>query len=104
MFIQILPGGQFQNLSLITIAQLVSSFVIILMIVTSILFVFTLMIGGIRWIASAGNRENLERAKNQIVNALIGLLIVFSAWAILNFLSAFFSIDLFSFEIPSANP
>lgn len=102
MPIEIFPGDQFFNLRIITIAQLISSFVVILLILTSILFVFSLLIAGIRWILSGGNKELLERAKSQIVNALIGLLIVFSAWATLNLISYFFGIELISFAIPTA--
>ena len=102
MPIRVLPGGQFSNLQLITIAKLVSSFIVILMIIASILFVFSLLIGGIRWILSAGNKDSLDKAKRQIVNALVGLLIVFSAWAILNFVSVFFGVDFLVLEFPSA--
>lgn len=103
MLIQILPGGEFSNLRLITIAKVISSFIVILMILTSILFVFSLLIGGIRWILSGGNRDSIDKAKNQIINALIGLLIVFSAWAILNLVSVFFGVDLLTFDFPTAN-
>lgn len=104
MFFDLLPKGQFVGLSLITVARIISAFVVILMIITSILFVFTLLTGGIRWILSGGNRDSVEKAKGQIVNAFIGLLIIFSAWAILNFVSLFFGVDLLVFDIPSAHP
>lgn len=74
------------------------------LIIASLSFVFSLLFGGLKWILSGGKKERVDEAKNQIVNALIGILIVFSAWGIINFISVFFGINLLTFNIPSAQP
>lgn len=99
--VRILPTGQFSSLNNVTIVSLISAFVIFSLIIASLSFVFTLIFGGIRWIVSGGKNEKVDEAKNQIVNALIGLLIIFSAWAIINFVSVFFGVELMTFNIPN---
>ncbi len=51
-----------------------------------LLVIMMLIIGGIRYITSAGNPKLVAAAKNQIVNAIIGLVLFALMLAILNFL------------------
>jgi hypothetical protein len=60
-----------------------------------------LVIGGIRWIASGGDKAQTEAARNQITSALVGLVIVFAAWAIVALINVFFGINIFSLAIPT---
>ena len=99
--LDLLPLGQFSQLNNITIASLISAFIVFTLIIASLSFFFALLFGGIKWILSGGRKEKTDEAKNQIANALIGLLIIFSAWAIINFVSLFFGIELLSFNIPT---
>jgi len=50
-----------------------------------ILFLILVIYGGITWMTATGNDQKVEKAKNMIINAVIGLLIVLSAYAITNF-------------------
>jgi cbb3-type cytochrome oxidase subunit 3 len=96
-----LPKGQFTPLNDITISGLIGAAINISLIITSVLFLFSLLIGGIKFIISGGDKERADNAKRQLVNAIIGIFVVFTSWAFLNFVSQFFGIDLLSFEIPS---
>jgi len=42
-----------------------------------------LIIGGFKWLTSAGNPAAISDAKDQITKALLGLLIILSSWLIL---------------------
>jgi len=44
--------------------------------------VLVLVIGGIRYIVAAGNETQIKAAKNTIIYALIGLVIIILAWVI----------------------
>ena len=99
--LDLLPRGQFTPLNEISISGIIAAFVHIVLIVASLLFVFNILFGGIKLIISGGNREKSEESRRQIVNAFLGVFIVFITWAILGFLSQFFGIDLLSFEIPT---
>src|SRR3990167_6961117 len=101
--INLSPGGQFSSLNSITIAGLISAFVILVLIVAALVFFFMLVWGGIRYITSGGDKGQTEAARNQITAALIGLVIVFAAWAIINLIQIFFNIDIISLNIPKAN-
>ena len=94
--------GQFANLNNVTISSIVSALVTIVLVIAAIVFFFMLVIGGIRWITSGGDKAQTEAARNQITAALIGLVIVFAAWAIINLVSTFFSVNILSMNIPQA--
>ena len=47
-----------------------------------IAFVY-LLLGGIKWITSGGDKAGVETARNQIIQALIGLIVVLAAWGLI---------------------
>lgn len=99
--ISILPGGQFSALGNITIPGIVSAVVKLILVLAALIAFIFLIIGGIRWITSGGDKEGTAKAQSTITAALIGLLIVFAAWAIIQLLQTFFGLpSLFEFEIP----
>lgn len=56
---------------------------IMLFITVAVLFcLIYLLMGAYDWIVSSGEKERLTKAQNKIVNALIGLIIVFAVLAI----------------------
>ena len=48
--------------------------------------VIMLIVGGIRYILSAGDQQKVTDAKNTILYAIIGIIIAVLAWAIVHFL------------------
>lgn len=51
----------------------------------SLVAVVMIIVGGIRWLTSGGNEEQVELAKKTISAALIGMVIVLLAWAIVTY-------------------
>ena len=100
--INLQPGGQFSNLGNLTIGGIVSGMIKLILIIAFLVFFFFLVYGGIRWIASGGDKAQTETARNQITSALIGLVIVVSAWAIVELINRFFGINIFELNLPSA--
>ncbi len=96
--------GTFANLGKITVPTIVSAFVKFSLVIAAIVFFFILVIGGIQWIASGGDKAQTEAARNRITAALVGLVIVFAAWAIIALIKVFFGVDVLSLTIPSAVP
>lgn len=76
------------------VADLVRWAMIAILAVAGLIFFFMLIIGGLRWILSGGDKGSTEQARGQITAALIGLIIVFSAWAIARLISAIFQINV----------
>jgi len=100
--IELAPTGDFSNLGAITISGLISAAVILILVIASLVFFFMLIFGGIKYITSGGDKAQTEAARGTITAALIGLVIVFSAWAIITLINAFFGIDILSLQIPTA--
>lgn len=94
-------GSGFSSLGGFTIPSIVSGLIRLSLVIAAIVFFFILVIGGIRWIASGGDKAQTEGARNQITAALVGLVIVFAAWAIVALINTFFGIDIFALKLPS---
>ena len=95
-------SGLAGQLTGITISGIISALISLIIIIAAVLFFFILIIGGIRWIMSGGDKANTEAARNQITAALVGLVIVFAAWAILQLIDAFFGTNILGgLEIPT---
>lgn len=92
---------QFSPLGSLTVPGIVSALIRLTVVVAAIVFFFILVIGGIRWIASGGDKAATEAARSQITAALVGLVIVFAAWAIVALINTFFHVDIFSLAIPT---
>lgn len=99
--ILLIPKGQFAPLTEITFAAMISSAVNLVLIVASILFVFNFLFGGIKFMLSGGNKEKLDIAKRQLMSAILGIIIIFSSWAVLGFVGDLFGVDFTTFQIPT---
>lgn len=95
------PGGQFRPLLDVEISSMVSVTINILLVVTAILFLLQVLFAGIKMILSGGVKEKTDEAKRQLVNAFVGLLIVFSAWAIASYAGVFFGLDILTLNLPT---
>ena len=68
-----------------------------LAILVAIIFVFAMLIlGGYGWITAGGDKAKVEEARNRITNAIMGLAILASAFAIYKLVDKFFGIGLVS--------
>jgi hypothetical protein len=99
--IQPAQGTDFAKLGGLTLPSIISGLIRGALVVAAIIFFFILVIGGIKWIASGGDKAATEGARNQITAALVGLVIVFAAWAIVALINTFFGVNIFSLTIPS---
>jgi len=76
------------------IGNLVSNAASIAFIVAGIAFFAYLVMGGIQWLTSGGDKTKVESAQKMISSALIGLAIVASSYAVYTLVLDFFGIDL----------
>lgn len=58
----------------------------ILLFVVGALAVVMLIVGGLRYVISGGNNASVTAAKNTVLYAIVGLVIAFLAYAVINFL------------------
>ena len=99
--INLKPGGAWSGIENLTIGSIVAGAIRLILVIAALVFFFILVIGGIRWIASGGDKTQTENARNQITAALVGLVIVFAAWAIVQLINTFFGINIFELSIPT---
>lgn len=92
------------QVQIVDIGRLISSFIGILMIVAALAFFFMLVLGGLQWILSGGDKAGTEGARSRITAALIGLVIVFAAWAIVRLIEFFFGITILGTEFALPKP
>ena len=97
--INIGTGAPSTTVAELTIGAIVSTAIKILVVVAAVLFFFWLVLGGIKWITSGGDKNKTEEARQQITSALVGLVVVFSAWAIAQLIKILFDVDLFNLTI-----
>lgn len=73
----------------------------VLFAIGAIYFIFTLIMAGFSFISSNGDEKQLNAAKGKIMGALMGLLVIFSIYAILTFFGNFLGINLIKLNLPT---
>jgi hypothetical protein len=76
------------------LGNLLPAVVSFLLVVGVVAFVFKFLLGAVKWITSAGDKGNVEAARQTLTGALTGLVILLSFFAILSLVECFFGIGL----------
>lgn len=92
-------GGTFGNITNLSVPQLIGAGINFALIAAALISFFFLLIGGVQWILAGGDKEGTEKARKKITNALIGLAIVFSAYALALLVKTVFGVDIFTLTI-----
>jgi hypothetical protein len=79
--------------------QLIPSLIGLAFIVGAIVFFFMLILGAIQWITSGGDKNAVESARGRIGQALIGIIILFSVFAIVKVVENIFGINILMLDI-----
>src|SRR3989344_5223986 len=101
--------GTFSTLCSLTsddFGLVISTLINVLLIFTIIIAVFFFMYGGIKWVLSRGDKEKVEDARNHIIASLVGLILVFLAFFIINIVVGFFfpGKSLKDLDLPTLGP
>jgi len=86
--------GKPDQIRITDFGTLISSLVGVLLIVSALLAFFYLILGGIQWITSGGDKAGMEGARNKITHAIVGLIIVGAAWAVMILVQNFLGIKM----------
>ena len=74
--------GKTQTQAPAILGKFFSGLIALLLVLGAIWAFVQLLLGAIQWISSGGDKARLEAAQQKIMQAIIGLFIVFAAWAI----------------------
>lgn len=83
------------NVRITDVGALLSSAIGAALLISALLVFGYLVLGGIQWITSGGDKGKTEAARNKITAALVGLAIVASSYAIMQIIAYFFGINIF---------
>ncbi|OIO13066.1 hypothetical protein COV53_04615 [Candidatus Gottesmanbacteria bacterium CG11_big_fil_rev_8_21_14_0_20_37_11] len=76
------------------IGSLISSTIGLVLIIAGLAAFAFLIWGGIAWITSGGDKSQVEAAQKRIQAAIVGLFIVFAAWALMLLIQGFFGVTI----------
>ncbi len=103
------PKGQFDvlcNLTAGNFGNIVGGFIQLVFVIATVAALFYLIYGGLKWILSEGDKSSVEAARNHIVASIVGLIIIFLAYFILNIVIGFFipTASLNNLQLPTLIP
>lgn len=82
--------------------KLFSGAVAFLLLIAFLLAFFYLILGGISWLTSGGDKAGVEAARNKIIAAIIGLIIVAATWALFGLIGGAIGFNILGgFQIPT---
>src|SRR3989344_4773818 len=87
-----------------TLGNAVSSILTVAFAVAILVVLVMLIWGAVEWITSGGDKDAVGKARNRIINALIGLAVLAIAFALAKVASQFLGFNIENITIPSPNP
>jgi hypothetical protein len=101
------PTSQFNvlcNLTAGNFGSVVGSVISLMFVVAVVAALFYLVYGGFRWLISTGDKTKVSEAREHIIAAIIGLVVIFLSYFILNLILGFFGLgNLSSLKVPAIN-
>jgi hypothetical protein len=80
-------------------AEFLPSLVGLVLLGGSLIFFFVFLMGAIQWITSGGDKQALEGARAKITNGIIGVVLLFIAFAVIGLIETFFKINILTIDI-----
>lgn len=86
--------GQIAAINALSLQSLVRFGVAFLFVAAILLAFFFFLFGGVRWIMSQGDKKQLDEAQKTLKYALVGLVVVFLSFFIVNLIGFVFGVSL----------
>lgn len=94
------PASRYNRVFYLEPGDYVIAFVNIALGLAGIVSFLLLLSGGVQWVSAGSDKDALDRARRRMLNALIGLVIVFSLYTLMFIINTLFGVDLLNFNIP----
>jgi len=78
----------------VTVAKIIGNTITIMLIIAILLSLIYLILGGIMWISSGGDKSKVAAALSRLTAAIIGLILALVAFFIVNIVSNFFGVNV----------
>lgn len=99
---QVDPWKRLCNITGANAGQFIGNLVTAAMVIAAIVALAFLIYGGVKWIMSEGDKTAIENARQTIVGAVIGLVIILLSYLILSIVLKVFGIELSDLKVPQA--
>lgn len=98
-------NATFNGLCNLTPGKTVGQFINLIFVIAVIVALLYLIWGGFRWLTSSGDKTGVQNAREHIVAAIVGLVIIFISYFLLNILIQFFipGFNFSDFQIPNVS-
>lgn len=93
---EISPPGDIPQGGVGTVEKIIQNGITIFIIVGVIITLIFLILGGIQWITSGGDKEALQKARKRITFAVIGIVVILLALLIVNIIGGLLGVNLTS--------
>ncbi|PIS08907.1 hypothetical protein COT75_04445 [Candidatus Beckwithbacteria bacterium CG10_big_fil_rev_8_21_14_0_10_34_10] len=87
------PGTDIESASQ-SLTDIFSNVFGVMTIIGGLMFILYFVIGGISWITSGGDKEKVEKAKNKMTNAAVGIIVVIASYSIAFIIGKILGIDI----------
>lgn len=94
-----LGNSQFNSVSTWTPTALLKAGINLILVIAGLVAFLFLLWGGLQWILAGGDKDGTEKARKRITAALVGLVIVFAAYAIILLVQGFLGVNLLQLNI-----
>jgi hypothetical protein len=84
-----------------SLAGIIGALITFIFIVGVVIALFYLLFGAVRWIFSGGDKGAIDSARGTIVAAIVGLIILFLTFLLINVLLAFFNVNIANITVPT---
>lgn len=93
-------GAGLQNLTGVEFfGKLLPTMVGIVLVIGFIIFLFMMLVGGVKWISSGGDKAQLESARGTVLHGVIGVIILISVFAIVKLIEGIFGVKILTIDI-----
>ena len=82
------------------LAVYITNFVKIMFIAGTISLFFMLLFGAFEYLTAGGEKDKIGNATKRMTNAIVGMIIMLSAYAIFRLINTVFGINILNLEIP----
>lgn len=86
-------GSETTQGALSNLESLISNLIGLLTALGAIMFVIYFIVGAFEWITSGGDKGKLEKARNRMLQGMLGMILVVASYSLLGLLSGVIGID-----------
>ena len=86
--------GKPEGFQITDISLFISRVISVAFLIAGLLTFAFLILGGIEWMLSGGDKTKTEQARNRITAALVGLAIVAASYAVMKLIQYFFGLNI----------